>query len=106
MRRQDLSQSETVGFFGEALEQADRAEPRRETRSKNVPQFFEELRTYLALTEVNYVEPKIVYEAKQGDDWEQWHQTMKDEVRELQDNETWNLVRPPTYKYVIPVKWV
>ena len=30
----------TVGFFEEALEQADRAEPRRGTRARNVPQFF------------------------------------------------------------------
>ena len=37
---EDFSQSETVGFFEEALEQADRAEPRRGTRAGNVPQFF------------------------------------------------------------------
>ena len=30
----------TVGFFEEALEQADRAEPRQGTRARNVPQFF------------------------------------------------------------------
>ena len=36
---EDFSQSETVGFFEEALEQADMAEPRRKTRSRNVPQF-------------------------------------------------------------------
>ena len=29
--------SPTVGFFEEALEQADRAEPRRGTRARNVP---------------------------------------------------------------------
>ena len=32
--------SQTVGFFEEALEQADRAQPRRGTRARNVPQFF------------------------------------------------------------------
>ena len=31
---------------------------------------------------------------------------MKDEVKALQDNETWNLVRPPTDRDVIPGKWV
>ena len=35
-----FSQSETVGFFEEALEQADRADPRRGTRARNVPHFF------------------------------------------------------------------
>ena len=63
--------SQTVGLFEEALQQSDRAEPRRRTRARNVPQFFGEVRTHLALTEVNYVEPKTVYEAKQADEWDQ-----------------------------------
>ena len=37
---EDLSQSETVGFFEEALEQAHRAEPRWGTWARNVPQIF------------------------------------------------------------------
>ena len=98
--------SETVGFFEEALEQADRAEPRRGTRARNVPQFFGEVRTHLAVIEGDYMEPKTVYEAKQGEDWDQWHRTMKDEVKALQDNETWNLVRRPTDRDVIQGKWV
>ena len=56
--------SQTVGSFEEALEQADRAEPRRGTRARNVPQFFGEVRTHLAVTEGDYVEPKTVYRAK------------------------------------------
>ena len=68
---EDFSQSETVGFFKEALEQADRAEPRRWTRARNVPQFFGEVRAHLAVTEGDYVELKTVYEAKQGDNWGQ-----------------------------------
>ena len=87
------------------MDHADRAEPRRGTRARNVPQFFGEVRTHLVVTEGDYVEPKTVYEAKQGDDWDQWHRAMKDEVKALQDNETWNLVRPPTDRDVIPGKW-
>ena len=98
--------SQTVGFFEEALEQADSAEPRQGTRARNVPQFFEEVRTHLAVTEDDYVEPRTVYEAKQGDDWNQWHRVMKDEVKARQDNENWNLVRPPTDRDVIPGKCV
>ena len=49
---------------------------------------------------------KTVYEAKRVDIWDQWHRAMKDEVKALQDNETWNLVRPPTERDVIPGKWV
>ena len=58
------------------------------------------------MTESDYVEPKTVYEAKHGGDWYQWQQAKKDEVKELQDNETWNLVRPPTDRDVILGKWV
>ena len=98
--------SQTVGFFEEALEQADRAEPRRERRARNVPQFFGEVRTLLAVTEGDYAEPKTVYETKQGDDWDQWHRAMKDEVKALQDNETWKIVKPQTDRDVIPGKGV
>ena len=101
----DFWQSETVGFFEETLEQADRAEPRQRTRARNVPQCFGEVRTHLAVTEGDYVEPKTIYGAKQGNDWDQWHRATKDEVRALLENETWNLVRPPTDRDVITGKW-
>ena len=42
---EEFSQSETVGFLKEALEQADRAERRRGTGAINVPQFFGEILT-------------------------------------------------------------
>ena len=58
------------------------------------------------MTEGNYVEPKTVYEAKQADEWDQWYRATNDEVKALQDNETWDLVRPPTDGDVIPGKWV
>ena len=58
------------------------------------------------MTEGNYVEPKTVYEAKQADEGDQWYRAMNDEVKALQDNETWDLVRPPTDRDVIPGKWV
>ena len=47
----DFPQSETIGFNEDALEHADRSEPRRGTRASNVPQFFGEVRTHLAVTE-------------------------------------------------------
>ena len=92
---EDFSQSETVGFTKKALEQ-DRAEPRRGTPAGIILQFFGEVRSYLAVTESDYVEPKTVYEAKQADNWDQWLRTMKDEVKALQDNEVWKIVTPPT----------
>ena len=103
---EDFSQLETVGFNEDSLEHAERAECRRGARARNVPRFSGEIWTHLAVTEGDYVETKTVYEAKQGDDWDQWHRAMKDEVRALQDNETWNPVRQPTDRDVIPGKWV
>ena len=79
--------------------------PTRDT-SKDCFAIFGEVRTHFAVTEGDYVEHKTLYEAKQGDNWDQWHREMKDEVKALQDNETWNLVRPPTDSDVIPGKRV
>ena len=59
---QRTSHSQRVGFFEEALEQANRAEPRRERGSRDVRHFFGEVRAHLAVTEFDYVEPKTVYE--------------------------------------------
>ena len=58
------------------------------------------------MTEGDLVEPKTVYEAKHDNHWDQWHRQMKDEVKALQDNETWKLVTPPSDRDVIPDKWV
>ena len=53
------------------------------------------------------MEPKTVYKTKQVDEWDQWYRAMNEEVKALQDNETWDLVRPPpTDKDFIPGKWV
>ena len=68
--------------------------------------FFGEVRTHLGVTGGNYVEPKTVYKAKQADECDQWYRAMNDEVKALQDNETWDQVRPPTDRDVIPGKWV
>ena len=52
------------------------------------------------------MEPKTVYEAKQTDEWDEWYRAMIDYVKALQDNETWDLLRPPTDRDVIPGIWV
>ena len=47
----DFSPLETAGINEDALEHADRAEPRQGTRARNVPQFFGKVRTHFAVTE-------------------------------------------------------
>ena len=96
---EDFLQSEAVGFTLEALEQAERAKHRRGT--KECSAIFGENRTHLHVTEGD-----SLYEAKQGYHYDQLQWAMKDEVKALQDNETCNLVRPPTDRDVIPVKGV
>ena len=44
---EDFLQSETVGFFEEALEQTERAEPKRGTRARTVPHFLVKSRPIL-----------------------------------------------------------
>ena len=94
--------SQTVGLFEEALEQADKGAQTRDTSK----QFFREVRTHLAVTGGNYVEPRTLNEAKQADEWDQLYRAINDEVKALQDNETWDLVRPLTDRDVITGKWV
>ena len=68
--------------------------------------YFGKVGTHLAVTGDDYVKTKTVYEAKQGGDWDQWCQGMKDEFKTLQDNDTWKLVRPPIDMDAITGKWV
>ena len=68
MTHEDVSQSETVGFLEEALDQADNTEPRPGTLAKSVPKFVGEVRKHPDMTEVDYVKPKTDYQAKQGTD--------------------------------------
>ena len=82
------------------------ADEKRQTRAGNVPQVSGEIRTHLALTAGEYIEPKYVYKAKQGVIWEQCHRARMNEAKARQDNGTWDLVRPQTECDVIPGNWI
>ena len=58
------------------------------------------------MTEGDCAKAITLFEAKQGDNWDQCHRAIKDEVKALQVNETWNPVRPLTDREVIPGKWL
>ena len=58
------------------------------------------------MIEGDYVESKAVYEAEHVGDWDQWHRAMKDEVKVLQDHDTWNLMRTTTDRDIIQGRWV
>ena len=105
---EDFSQSETVGFFEEALEKADGAEPRGEQWARNVPQFFSEksvpMLLWLRVTKWNRKQStkssKVtigVSGTGQGKKRSRHSKTRRPGT---------NLVRPPTYRDVILSKWV
>ena len=54
---------------------------------------FGKVRTYPIVPEGNWVEPTTVCEAKQTDNWVRLYGAIRDKVKALQDNKTWNLVR-------------
>ena len=81
---EDFSQSETVGFTEEALEQRDR----HRTQAKNDLQFFGEVTTHHVVTDGDYLETKTVNEATQCENRDQCQRAMKAEVKALQDNKT------------------
>ena len=49
------------------------------------------------------VEPKIVKDALQDDDW---YKAMEEEIDQIEKNKTWSLVPKPADKNVIGTKWV
>ena len=49
------------------------------------------------------MEPRIVSEAIQDDDW---YNAMKEEIEQIENNKTWTLVPRPIDKNVIGTKWV
>ena len=49
------------------------------------------------------MEPRIVSEAIQDDDW---YNAMKEQIEKIEKNKTWTLVPRPTNKNVIGTKWV
>ena len=52
---------------------------------------------------LNKVEPRIVSEDLQDDDW---YNAMKEEIEKIEKNKTWTLVPRPVDKNVIGTKWV
>ena len=52
---------------------------------------------------LNKMEPRIVCEEIQDDDW---YNAMKEELEQIEKNKTWTLVPRPTDKNVIRAKWL
>ncbi|KAK0584230.1 hypothetical protein LWI29_009630 [Acer saccharum] len=89
--------------IGNALRRSPQAQsiPRRSTRP-HVPN--KRYLHYLLLT--NAGEPECYDEACQGEDASKWELAMKDEMKSLVSNQTWELAKLPEGKKALQNKWV
>ena len=51
-------------------------------------------------------EPQTYTEAITSNDCQEWTKAMQEKYNSLIENKTWDVVRRPTDKPVLPVKWV
>ncbi|KAK0605685.1 hypothetical protein LWI29_029597 [Acer saccharum] len=89
--------------IGNALRRSPQAQsiPRRSTRP-HVPN--KRYLHYLLLTDAG--EPECYDEACQGEDASKWELVMKDEMKSLVSNQTWELAKLPEGKKALQNKWV
>lgn len=88
----------------------DSASLKRSDRLRKPPGHLSDYEVYMAfaLNAKNYVEelPDNVEELREREDWPEWEKAIKEELRSLEKNHTWDLVDLPAGKRVISSKWV
>lgn len=87
----------------ERTSQARSEDRRRSTRNK-LPVRFKDYELGLVAMEQN--EPATFKEAVSGPEKEEWLKAMKEELKSLTSNATWELVDPPANRNIIGSKWV
>lgn len=83
-------------------------ELRRSSRIKNKPDVYRP-ESYARYVYVNFVSadsPKSFNEAINNSDSESWKEAMDNEIKCLNKNETWEIVKKPKDKKVLDLKWV
>lgn len=88
---------------------ADTAAPlfrRSERNNKGIAprRLIEEIHTYIA--ETKFIEPKAYNEAILSNEKSEWIFAMNEEMKSLNENETWELVQLPNDRRAIGCKWV
>ncbi len=68
--------------------------------------FADEYAMATEISEVEALEPQNLREAKSRPDWPLWEKAIEEELRMLQETETWTLVEPPEGANVVGSKWV
>ncbi|KMQ83408.1 gag-pol polyprotein [Lasius niger] len=110
-QEQSLSETESVNTKGEeetTIKQTANEQqlaPRRSTREKKTPAYLEDY-CVLALHAESYVEgiPNCYAEINSRDDREEWQKAVKEELKAIQENETWRLTQLPSGRKAIDNK--
>lgn len=94
----------------EARETQDNIEPQRRypLRERRPPRLFpSEEYIYSCIAEKHNVQdPMTRSEALNSHDSSNWKRAMEEEIKSLQDNDTWTLVDLPANKNIVDCKWV
>ena len=75
---------------------------RRSTRAKKVPEYYGEWVNVVSISE----EPKTVKDALSGTNSEKWTEAMESEMKSLNKNKVWELVKLPKGRKAIGCKWI
>ena len=75
---------------------------RRSIRTRKSPEYYGEWVNIASVTD----EPKTVKEALSGPKSEEWNKAMLSEMKSLNDNEVWELVKLPEGRKAIGCKWI
>jgi hypothetical protein len=78
---------------------------RRSTRVRNPPRSYDDLVSSVSLS-TNDNEPLCYQEAVKGSNNDKWKEAMKDEMKALERNDTWDLVEIPRDRKTAGCKWV
>ncbi|KAI3056906.1 hypothetical protein CBS147353_11111 [Aspergillus niger] len=60
----------------------------------------------VAAKETEPFEPRTLHQAKNDGSWPEWERAMLEEVNSLNQNKTWELVKPPQDRRILSGKWV
>jgi hypothetical protein len=78
---------------------------RRSTQVRNPPRRYDDFVSSVSLS-TNDNEPSCYQEAMKGSNNDKWKEAMKDEMKALERNATWDLVEFPRDKKTVGCKWV
>jgi hypothetical protein len=78
---------------------------RRSTRVRVPPRRYDDFVSSISLS-TNDDEPSCYRESMKGSNNDKWKEVMKDEMKELERNATWDLLELPSNNKIVGCKWV